>query len=208
MALIDANWEDYAKNTFSPIIRAHYYFTVWRNYRMLLFGLDLPSGSILEIGSSTGQISLRLSQKYSLIPTLVDNSRIALTLAKFNYQNTGIEPNLVFGDVLSLTLKEKFDVVHSHGLLEHFEGKNQIIAFRNHVKYLKTNGFLICWVPTPDWLYRINRWYLENTNQWIFGFERPIPLEEFQALFRRFNLRILRTRHMPGWIGILAMKSW
>ncbi len=207
MALIDANWEEYAKNTFSPIIRAHYYFTVWRNYRLLLLGLDLPSGSILEIGSSTGQISLRLSQKYSLKPTLVDNSKAALVLAKFNYRGTGINPNLVLGDVLSLSLKEKFDIVHSHGLLEHFEGQNQFNAFQNHVKHLKTNGTLICWVPTPDWLYRINRWYLENSKQWIFGFERPVPLKEFQELFLKFKLRILRIRHMPGWIGILAVKS-
>ncbi len=206
MAQSEADWEEYAKNTFSPIIRAHYYFTVWRNYRILLFGLNFPSGSILEIGSSTGQISLRLSLKYKLKPVLVDNSQIALALAKYNFKNTGIQPKLIFGDALSLSLNQKFDIVHSHGLLEHFERREQQIVFLNHVNHLKTNGLLICWVPTPDWTYRINRWYLENTNQWIFGFEQPIPPNEFIEIFERHHLRIIRIRHMPGWIGILALK--
>ncbi|MHA1976922.1 MAG: hypothetical protein ACW98I_08495 [Candidatus Hodarchaeales archaeon] len=35
-------WNVYARNTMNPIIQAHYYFTVWRNYRLLLQGLKIP----------------------------------------------------------------------------------------------------------------------------------------------------------------------
>jgi hypothetical protein len=76
------DWDSYAKNTSSVIIRAHYFFSVWRNYRLLLHGLNIPQGTLLEIGSSTGQNSLLLVKKYNLQPTLVDSSKVALAFAK------------------------------------------------------------------------------------------------------------------------------
>jgi cyclopropane fatty-acyl-phospholipid synthase-like methyltransferase len=117
----DADWEAYAKSTFSALIRAHYFFTVWRNYWILLHGLKIPQGSLLEIGSSTGLNSLRISKKFNLTPTLVDTSKLALAWAYNIYRRFNILPKLVQQDVLELSLDQQFDFVHSHGLLEHFK---------------------------------------------------------------------------------------
>ena len=174
MSNIAADWEAYAKSTFSPIIRGHYFFTVWRNYRLLLHGLNIPQGTLLEIGSSTGLNSLRLAKKYDFTPTLVDTSKVALAFAKQLYRRNGITPNLINQDVMKLSLNQTFDFVHSHGLLEHFMPSFQKIAFQNHAKHVKKDGWLVCWVPTPDILYRLSRWYLKNTGQWIFGYEKPL----------------------------------
>ncbi|MHA1974074.1 MAG: class I SAM-dependent methyltransferase [Candidatus Hodarchaeales archaeon] len=201
-----ADWQSYAINTFKPVIRAHYFFTVWRNYRLLLTGLEIPRGELLEIGSSTGQISLRLVMKYNLKPTLVDSSGVALSLAHQLYTYHNIHPHLIHQNALDFDLNRSFDFVHSHGLLEHFKLKEQENVFFNHVKHVKEGGWLICWVPTPDIFYRINRKYLEKTGQWIFGYEKPLTLDKFLALFRYFKLRILKVRHLPGWLGVAAKK--
>ncbi|MFX1505897.1 MAG: class I SAM-dependent methyltransferase [Promethearchaeota archaeon] len=201
---ISADWEAYAKSTFSAFIRAHYFFTVWRNYRILLHGLEIPQGSLLELGSSTGLNSLRLSKKFKLKPTLVDNSKFALALANNLYRQANIVPKLVHQDVLELSLNQKFDFVHSHGLLEHFKHSAQQIAFHNHVKHVAPGGWLICWVPTSDVLYRLSRWYMERTGQWIFGYEKPFHVKEFISIFQQRNLLVKRIRHLPGWIGIAA----
>jgi cyclopropane fatty-acyl-phospholipid synthase-like methyltransferase len=200
----DADWEAYAKSTFSALIRAHYFFTVWRNYWILLHGLKIPQGSLLEIGSSTGLNSLRISKKFNLTPTLVDTSKLALAWAYNIYRRFNILPKLVQQDVLELSLDQQFDFVHSHGLLEHFKHSAQQIAFHNHAKYVNPGGWLVCWVPTPDILYRTNRWYLEHTNQWIFGYEKPLPLKNFVSFFLKENFQIRKIRHMPGWLGIAA----
>lgn len=205
---ISADWEAYAKSTFSPFIRAHYFFTVWRNYRILLHGLKIPQGSLLEIGSSTGLNSLRLSKKFNLTPTLVDKSKFALALAYNLYRCSKISPKLVIQDVLELSLNQQFDFVHSHGLLEHFNHSAQQIAFHNHAKHVRPGGWLVCWVPTPDILYRISRWYLENTGQWIFGYEKPLALEYFMSFFHQEKLQIRKICHPPGWLGIAAQKPF
>ncbi|MHA1215088.1 MAG: class I SAM-dependent methyltransferase [Candidatus Hodarchaeales archaeon] len=201
-----ADWQSYAANTFKPVIRAHYFFTVWRNYKLLLAGLEIPRGELLEIGSSTGQISLRLAMKYNLKPTLVDSSGLALSLAYQLYSRSSIRPQLIHQNALSLELNRSFNFVHSHGLLEHFKAKEQKIVFYNHVKHVKEGGWLICWVPTPDIFYRINRKYLEKTSQWIFGYEKPLTLDKFLALFNHFKLKICKVRHLPGWLGVAAQK--
>ncbi|MHA1967546.1 MAG: class I SAM-dependent methyltransferase [Candidatus Hodarchaeales archaeon] len=206
MRKYSADWESYALNTFSGFIRAHYFFTVWRNYKLLLHNLSIQPGKLLEMGSSTGQISLRLSKKYDLEPTLVDSSNIALKHAENLYRRYNISVNISCQNILDLFLEERFDVVHSHGLLEHFKDEKQEIAFHNHVKYTAPGGWVICWVPTPDLFYRINRWYLEHTGQWIFGYEQPLSLSNLISFFRNSNLQIRKIRHLPGWIGIAAQK--
>ncbi len=207
MRRFDADWESYAFNSFSGFIRAHYFFTVWRNYKLLLHGLSIQPGKLLELGSSTGQISLRLSKKYNLKPTLVDSSNIALKHAKNLYRHYNISLSIACQNILSLSLEDCFDVVHSHGLLEHFKDEEQRKAFQNHVKYTALGGWVVCWVPTPDLFYRINRWYLELTGQWIFGYEQPLSLKKLTSYFIENQLQIQKIRHFPGWIGIAGQKN-
>jgi len=200
MSFVKPEWDIYARTTLNPIIQAYYYFTVWRNYRILLYGLEIHPGQLLELGSSTGQISLRLSKMYNFLPTLVDTSTLALTIASYNYRRKGITPITIKKNILELNLEQKYDLVHSHGLLEHFTGDKQLIALESHIKHIQIGGWLICWVPSPDIFYRLNRWYLEHSNQWIFGFENPISLKDVLRLFGNKKLRIRRIRHLPGWI--------
>jgi cyclopropane fatty-acyl-phospholipid synthase-like methyltransferase len=200
----DAEWDRYAQSTSKWLIRAHYYFTVWRNYQFLLHGLSIPQGRLLELGSSTGQISLRLAIKYKLSPTLVDSSLIALAQAYQNFRAKHLSPKLLHKDVRDFKINKKFDLVHSHGLLEHFSGNTRKNVLNSHIEHIRKGGWLICWVPTPDVFYYINRWYLTKKNQWIFGFEEPIHLRDFVDLVCNEKLVIRRIRRPPGWIGIAA----
>ncbi|MHA2389162.1 MAG: SAM-dependent methyltransferase [Candidatus Hodarchaeales archaeon] len=197
-------WDIYARNTLNPLIQAYYYFTVWRNYRLLLHGLNIQRGTLLELGSSSGQISFRLSRKYNFSPTLVDTSAFALRLANQNYRNKGIIPITIKKSILDLNLGQKYDFVHSHGLLEHFIGKKRQLVLSSHINHVHEGGWLVCWIPCPDVFYRINRWYLERTGQWIFGFEQPFKMKEILTLFKSKSLVIQKIYHLPGWIGVAS----
>ncbi len=201
-----SDWDMYAQNTNKWMIRAYYYFTVWRNYQFLIHGLSIPQGQLLELGSSTGQISLRLALKYNLSPTLVDKSLVALTQAYQNFRLKQISPTLLNKDIMDFRVNKRFDVVHSHGLLEHFSGEERRSVFYTHKLHTRKGGWLICLVPCPDIFYHIKRWYLEKMGQWIFGFEEPIHTKEFIHLFTDENLIIRRIRRFPGWVGIVAQR--
>jgi len=148
MSYLQPNWNLYAQNTLTPIIQAHYFFTVWRNYLFLLYQLSISGDSLLEIGSSTGQISLRLAKRYQLNPTLVDKSISALGFACQLYRSKGINLIVEQRNVLTLNLSKKFDLVHSHGLLEHFTGKERQKAFSNHLKNVRLGGCLIFYIES------------------------------------------------------------
>ncbi|GAH05907.1 unnamed protein product [marine sediment metagenome] len=89
-------------------------------------------------------------------------------------------------------------------MLEHYFGKKQQLVLDTHIKHVNEGGWLVCWIPSPDVFYRLNRWYLERTGQWIFGFERPLTLKDVLNLFRKENVSIRKICHLPGWIGVAA----
>ena len=63
---------------------------------------------------------------------------------------------LIEADVRDLNIKEKFDVVHSNGLIEHFEDPGKIID--QHLRITKKNGYTI--IAVPYILLFKNMWYL------------------------------------------------
>ena len=99
MSTLQSNWNKYAQNTLTPIIRAHYFFTVWRNYLFLLHKLPISGDSLLEIGSSTGQISLRLVKKYQLTPKEC-RWLCPECLIKNKNKNTKEKPNFIKASIL------------------------------------------------------------------------------------------------------------
>jgi SAM-dependent methyltransferase len=108
---------------------------------------------------------------------IVDNNRIGLdkTLERFKTSNIFIKQE----DILaSSESNEKFDVVFSVGLIEHFNKEDTGKCIAAHFKYLKNNGICIITFPTPTWLYKLTRKLSEMAGMWIFHDERPLLPEE------------------------------
>ena len=75
---------------------------------------------VLEVGSGTGVIGWPLAQAGVKVVSL-DNEQEILDMAKVNAKLVGASIEYVFGDALSLPYEDgEFDLVYSHGLLEHF----------------------------------------------------------------------------------------
>lgn len=73
---------------------------------------------------------------------------------------------------------EKFDVVFSVGLIEHFSTKDTAIAIENHFKKCAPEGLVILTFPTPTPLYRFLRKIIEVFGLWRFPDERPLQTQE------------------------------
>ncbi|EMF41183.1 hypothetical protein LEP1GSC079_3905 [Leptospira interrogans str. FPW1039] len=68
---------------------------------------------------------------------------------------------LIQGDILNSQYQQKFDIVFSVGLIEHFDVENTRKAFLNHLQFVKTPGVLIVIFSTPTFLYRMTRFLAE-----------------------------------------------
>ena len=123
-------------------------------------------------------------QKY----LIVDNNQAGLkkTMERFSNSTNIFLKN---EDVLNPDLNdEKFDVVFSAGLIEHFSEEETQKCIAAHFDYLKSNGICIITFPTPTWLYRITRKCAEMMGLWIFYDERPLTMEEVSVQISKFGI--------------------
>jgi len=80
-----------------------------------------PKGSILECGCGGARMSV-YAAKRNYAATMVDYSNEALRVARNNFKKEGLKGRYVNANVNKLPFKDNtFDVVMSHGLLEHLE---------------------------------------------------------------------------------------
>jgi hypothetical protein len=97
--------------------------------------------------------------------------------------------SLKYEDVLnSKDDTEKFDIVFSFGLIEHFSPEDTQKCILAHFNYLESNGICIITFPTPTWLYRITRKSAELLGIWIFHDERPLKMNEVINEVKKYGI--------------------
>lgn len=117
--------------------------------------------NVLEIGTGAGNITKALMKRKNARYNISDNSVMMLVLAKNNTTLTG------FLHDARKKLKKKYDIIHSHGVLEHFSNRE----IKRIVKNLKKSSKkMIHYVPS-------NKYKTKS-----FGDERLLSKEEWQTL--------------------------
>jgi SAM-dependent methyltransferase len=110
-------------------------------------------------------------------------------------------------DVLRLALPERFDLVFSAGLVEHFDPAGTQRAVAAHFDLLRPGGIAIITFPTPTLLYRFARRAAEALGQWAFPDERPLQFAEVaqaagrygRLLYRRLVWPVVFTQYHGAW---------
>lgn len=118
---------------------------------------------------------------------IVDNNMTGLqkTTERLHAKNISIKNE----DILNPNIPaEKFDIVFSVGLIEHFQEEDTGKCIARHFDYLKNNGICIITFPTPTWLYRLTRRCAELLGLWIFYDERPLLTGEVIAQVNKYGL--------------------
>ena len=173
------NWENYYQK---PSFFAK--FTRKTTERILLATLrarhaSAPIQTIGELGGGTSCFFSAIRKAFPDVQyTIVDNNLLSAELFKNNHAH---DDNIDIQRMDVLTLVEcsnKYDVVFSVGLIEHFSVKDTAIVIKNHVLASKPGGLVIITFPTPTWLYKTIRFVSERLNQWIFHDERPLHLDD------------------------------
>ena len=81
-------------------------------------------------------------------------------------------------DLLQWVPQEKYDLVFSVGLIEHFPPAETEELIRKHFEMTKPGGYVILFFPTPTVLYRMTRCLAELFRLWQFPDERPLLPDE------------------------------
>ena len=125
---------------------------------MARFTVNKPAGSsLLEIGSAPGLNLIRVCRKFGYQPWGIEYSPIGAEANRATFRREGYpEANLIEGDVFDERLlrenENRFDIVYSAGLIEHFEDPRDLIA--RHVRLAAPGGFIVITVPngakTPE----------------------------------------------------------
>ncbi|MCO4292935.1 class I SAM-dependent methyltransferase [Solitalea sp. MAHUQ-68] len=101
----------------------------------------------IELGGFPGYFSLFLTKYLKRKCTLLDFfilPKIIHELEEFNNVPTG-SIRFIEGDLFEATEREKFDLVFSCGLIEHFQDTKDII--RRHIDFLDKDGTLLLTLP-------------------------------------------------------------
>lgn len=172
-------------------------------------GVSLKNPKILELGSGSGTNSAAIAEILGAKElTLVDFNKTALEISKMVFNGSDLRVKYLNKNIIELNLKEKFDIAHSEGLIEHFYGKDRVAAFAKHVELCKQGGLIIIFVPYNSIQYSLFKRYHKMMKKWIWD-ERHLSRQELQSLCARFNLEILNEYNSPliHEIGILARNS-
>jgi cyclopropane fatty-acyl-phospholipid synthase-like methyltransferase len=191
MVIIKTDWNKYSfKDSF---LNKLFLKSVWDGYKKLLNNLHLKNDiEILELGCGTGHNSYNLTKEYKACKvTLVDSNKGALAASKKRFKKYNVE--LINDDVMELKEESKYDLVHSQGLIEHFQGTDLDKIIRIHANYVKKGGYLLLFYPTPTITYKAIRKVAELLRIWIFSDEIPLKSEYVKNLVEKKGFRLVNS---------------
>jgi ubiquinone/menaquinone biosynthesis C-methylase UbiE len=187
------DWDEYHRRV---RVSQRFLWTVWRAYASLLRGFSFSKPiKIIELGCGTGYHTMQMTKLYQVSKvTLVDFNASVIEDTKQRFADLKCEKEFLLGDLFKLELDEKYHIVHSQGLLEHYTSDERKELIRLHRDLLTPDGIAVILVPTPSLPYRFWRGLLERLHLWIYPDETAIPRAEFTRELESSGLEILKIQ--------------
>lgn len=119
-------------------------------FRELLRPLVRPGQRILEVGSAPGLALAKLARALELDPWGLDYSEAGVVANRATFTSFGFDPGHVlladfFGDAIVADHGAGFDLVMSHGFIEHFRDVRPVVA--RHVALTRPGGLVAISIP-------------------------------------------------------------
>nr|WP_283246408.1 class I SAM-dependent methyltransferase [Paenibacillus sp. Marseille-Q4541] len=162
---------------------------------------DFKGKEVLEAGSGTGKISLRLAMEGAHV-TLVDYSERALENSRAAFQQVNCEGTFVLSDIRNLQAPSNhYDLTWNAGVLEHFTFDEKVTILKEMSRCTKDGGTILILTPYSKCLpYRIGKEYAEAQGTWMYGVEEPVTT--LQSEFVQSGITLLEETDI-GFINSL-----
>ena len=163
---------------------------MWRFYETLLGDYNFRGKKVIEMGCGTGINTILMAKRGARV-TFLDFTRDALDIVRKNMEETGVDGELVLGDILDSDFRDEFDIVHSEGVIEHFTGPARQRVVDVHARAARRGGRVLIIVPQMGSLmYRLGKFAAEKSRTWIHGREHPYTRHELEKRMGRAGLDI------------------
>lgn len=169
-------------------------FSLTRLMKELLKGIEIKSPDILELGAATGFLTRWLISQYGGSGLLVDKSNASFRTYSEMQDNLKKHITYLKADLFQLQLEEKFDLVCSFGLIEHFVDKQAVIAA--HKKFAASNARIIILVPLDS---PLTRAFLEVHPELNRGYRELLSGKELKRILSRNGLEVIRINVSQGY---------
>lgn len=177
---------------------------------------DPTNKALLEAGSGTGKISLRLAMEGANV-TLVDYSEKALENSRLAFHRKNRKGNFILSDIRNMDVPDDaYDLTWNAGVLEHFDMPEKVSILREMARVTKPDGMIVVLTPFAKCLpYRVGKAFAEAHGFWMYGQEDPIDSlqEEFAAsgitLLEEFSIGFVNSLDFLDFIpDSLSLKQW
>jgi len=170
-------------------------FALNRVMTRLLAGKVPHNPRVLELGAATGFLARWLLRQYGGKGTLVDSSKASYQAYKMVEDEVKEKINYLNVDLFTLELQERFDLVCSFGLIEHFADKAPVLEI--HKKYVNADGMMIILVPldTP-----LTQAFLEVHPELNLGYRELLTEKEFTLILNRHRFQVISTQVSKGYV--------
>ncbi len=159
--------------------------------------------SICELGGANSCIVDKVCDSFYVKKYhIIDNNEYGLNLLKGKNIRTSLSwdnTNILKED----SFEEKFDLVISIGLIEHFSETDTAKVIKYHFDRCKKGGIVLIIFPTPSISYKFIRKISEFFHMWIFLDERPLKYEEVNSECSKYG--ILKHKSINHLIGLSQM---
>ena len=128
------SWDDYPGRRVAVISKAAFFSFVIAAYNRLLRSMaNSEAISLLELGCGSGYISSWLCEKLKVRhATLVDFNPQMLDVARRSCAELRCKLDFVQEDFNQLDLRTQYSIVHSQGVIEHFDDNSRAKLLRIH----------------------------------------------------------------------------
>ena len=145
-------------------------------YRIIKKELTLYENAIiLEAGSGTGTVSIRLADGTGQL-VMLDTSVSALKIARQSEENLRLSPNYLNGSIFEMPFKhESFDFIFNVGVIDHFGPHYRSKAVKELLRLVKKGGKAV--IVTNDargFIHEPAMKFAVKKNRWHFGFKDAI----------------------------------
>ena len=166
---------------------------VWHEYYRDLFSkIPIKGRSLLEVGCGNSVWMGYFNQYHGINVNGMDYSPQGCEMSKMIFKRDGIEGEIFQADLFNPPpdCLEKFDVVCSFGVVEHFENTAETI--KSLLKLLKPGGLLITSVPN---LMGVSGWLQKITNKPVYDIHVPIDLSLLKNALKEAGTEIVDIRY-------------
>lgn len=156
-------------------------------------GIQTQGATLLEIGCARSQWLPYFAQQFGFKVYGLDYSALGCRQAQLILEKAGVDGSVVCADIFTppSAMLDKFDVVISFGVAEHFE--NTAICIGAFARFLKPGGVLVTNIPNMTGLIGLTQRLL---NRPIFDIHVPLGTYELANAHAQVDLKDIHCEYL------------